>query len=654
MLAAFGMLSFGMLSVALASSVGDDDEDAAIVIEAARTRRSASARRLDRDALDALPARSVEDVLRAMPGLHLSVHGGRGKAVQYFLRGFDAVHGGDLAVDVEGVPLNEVSNIHAHGYLDLHLIPPSLVHSVALRPGTWRPDVGDFAVAGGASFQLGLSRRGGQVRLGAGTDRSGELTVSWRPPRGRSGTFAVADVDLGEGVGMSRSWRQLRGAIGVEGRPAGLRARAWLLAYDGRFESPGVLRLDDLSAGVVDFYDAYPDAGGGRSQRLLSSAQLSGGQGQLSWETLGWAGWRDLRLDQNFTGWYTDADNGDRTTQTHGANAGGVRGQIGWRPASLFSLRAGLDLRGDAIDQTETTAGDDRTTRRGIQSSAAIWATMPVVASPWLRVEPGLRSAQFVITRPSSSSRASALAPKLSVVLFEQSPVSGFVSAGRGYRSPNLQGATNSPRAPIALVDSAEAGLTASPNTWVALRAIGFASRVSDEIVFDHVAGRYLTTGETRRLGADGGVTIHPIPHVRGQLDVTWSDGRYPNTGERIPYAPRLLVSAGAYAERMPLPRRVADATLTAGVRGWVLGPRPLPGGFFSDPATVVDLTAAIDWARWRVRCEVDNLLGREWRDGEFVFSSHWDQSTPRSELPVRHITAGTARVARLSLTRGF
>src|SRR5690606_19656571 len=71
--------------------------------------------------LQAVPLRTAEDALRLVSGLTLVQHGSEGKGQQFFLRGFDAEHGAGLELRVEGMPLNEWSNVHALGYLDLGL-----------------------------------------------------------------------------------------------------------------------------------------------------------------------------------------------------------------------------------------------------------------------------------------------------------------------------------------------------------------------------------------------------------------------------------------------------------------------------------------------------------------------------------------------------
>jgi outer membrane cobalamin receptor len=57
--------------------------------------------------------------------LFIGQHAGGGKAEQIFLRGFDIDHGTDIAISVDGMPVNMVS--HAHGQADLHFVIPETV-----------------------------------------------------------------------------------------------------------------------------------------------------------------------------------------------------------------------------------------------------------------------------------------------------------------------------------------------------------------------------------------------------------------------------------------------------------------------------------------------------------------------------------------------
>src|SRR6185436_5925002 len=85
------------------------------------------------------------DVLRLVPGLIINQHQGGGKAEQYLIRGFDADHGTDLAIFVDGVPVNLRSHAHGQGYADLHFLIPETVRVAEVLKGPYFPEYGDFA-----------------------------------------------------------------------------------------------------------------------------------------------------------------------------------------------------------------------------------------------------------------------------------------------------------------------------------------------------------------------------------------------------------------------------------------------------------------------------------------------------------------------------
>lgn len=66
------------------------------------------------------PINSAQDLLRLVPGLFIAQHAGGGKAEQIFVRGFDADHGTDFSVNIDGMPVNMVSHAHGQGYADFH------------------------------------------------------------------------------------------------------------------------------------------------------------------------------------------------------------------------------------------------------------------------------------------------------------------------------------------------------------------------------------------------------------------------------------------------------------------------------------------------------------------------------------------------------
>src|SRR5262249_54559855 len=73
------------------------------------------------------PKSSPNDILNVVPGLVTAQHQGGGKADQLFLRGFDADHGSDVGVFLDGIPINLPSHAHGQGYSDLHFLIPEAV-----------------------------------------------------------------------------------------------------------------------------------------------------------------------------------------------------------------------------------------------------------------------------------------------------------------------------------------------------------------------------------------------------------------------------------------------------------------------------------------------------------------------------------------------
>src|SRR5579863_8862723 len=102
---------------------------------------------LSRIDLDMQAARSAQDLLRLIPGLFIAQHQGGGKAEQIFLRGFDADHGTDVSVSVDGMPVNMPSHAHGQGYADSHFMIPETIDQLNVFKGTYSTQYGDFATA---------------------------------------------------------------------------------------------------------------------------------------------------------------------------------------------------------------------------------------------------------------------------------------------------------------------------------------------------------------------------------------------------------------------------------------------------------------------------------------------------------------------------
>lgn len=98
-------------------------------------------------------ANQVQQLFRQVPGMDIRGLGLSGVADSIVLRGF----GGDIAVTVDGIPLDEAMS-HADGYADLNVIVPLELRTMTVRKGPVSVLYGNFNHAGSVGHATGAPR----------------------------------------------------------------------------------------------------------------------------------------------------------------------------------------------------------------------------------------------------------------------------------------------------------------------------------------------------------------------------------------------------------------------------------------------------------------------------------------------------------------
>ncbi|MFP2926007.1 TonB-dependent receptor domain-containing protein [Pyxidicoccus sp. 3LG] len=648
-----------------------------------------------------VPRNSASDLMLLAPGVMLANHGGEGHAENIFIRGFDAGEGKDVELRLNGVPLNEVSHAHGHGYADTYFIIPELVEALRVTEGPYDPSQGDFGVAGSVEYQLGLARRGLTASVSYGSFATRRLALLWGPPESTEATFVGLLLRQGHGFGPNRAHANAGAMAQVELRLGDeTRLRLFGTSYGARFSSAGVVRETD----VVDsrlpcdpdadsqFFCLYDANQGGAGQRHLLSAELqarlkNGGR----FVQQGYVVLRQTRIRDNFTGFIQDAppvdeaQRGDNTEGYYQGSTVGLRGR--YTPGlTLFGqprpMELGYEARFDDVRTRSRRLRDSggapyvtlfdnqvRTTHLGA------YASLRGAPAPWLTLRGGVRLDTFLFgvddeNRPSvdrdgpripeesleaygffASPRASAevrLSPRLS----------WLTSAGLGARSSDAAALSDAELAPYARVASGETGLgwrLEGEGRPYALEARGafFATRVSQDFVFDEKLGRNQPIGASQRLGAFVSARGTWRERLDVQASVAWAHATLPVPGASawklwdgavMPYIPRLLGRLDA---------SVRGTTTVAGERlGWnvalghsAIGPRPLPLDRYSDSVFLFDIATRARWKALEVGVSVENLLDTRWRETEFNYVSNFrGPDAPASLLATRHFSAGAPR----------
>lgn len=656
-------------------------EDHSIMVVAERVAPlTASTRTVNAREFRAVPRRTAEDALQLVPGFTLVQHGSEGKGHQFFLRGFDAIHGSDLELTVEGVPINEWSNIHAQGYLDVAFVIPETIQSVEVVKGPFTLSQGAFAMAGSANYELGIApqERGLRLSYGFGSTLRHRGLLSYSPKDGDGKDFTavelVRDRGFGENRGISR--------VSALGRWRMFRSDRWgvlsLLssAYSAQFELPGTLRNEDYLEKKVGFYDSYDSAAAGRSQRALLSLQhrLFRRRHQFRTQLSGMV--RRLEILQNYTGFLIDPVNGDRREQKQDSASINASAEYEYAVTSGLGVLASLSGRSDWIDQAQ--AHVDMLAKMMDQERSLKIAQSILSGSLGLRyrfknrfwVSGGVRTDVVMIDiedrleedpafRQNDGLRAT-VSPRLSAEYKLSSPFRVFAAYGRGFRPPEARsfssfvpkkkGITDdviNRGKPVNVSDDAvELGLRWMPNRYFAATTAAFGTLLRRETVFDHVSGVNLELSGTRRIGGEIEVHSHPIDSLTLSADLTYVDARFFESGKKIPLAPWLTGSAKAIFTHR--------SGFRAGLYFMAIAPRPLPHKARGGSLAVVDLSAGYSWRWLHLDLELENLLNNKVREGEYHYASHWERGAPPSEIPVLHYVAGAPLNARLSLSAVF
>ena len=655
---------------------GEDTAVRTVVVNTASDGLTASGRTIGPRTISTMPKRSAEDLLRLVPGMVILQHGSQGKGYQFYLRGFDAVHGSDVETRVEGIPVNEPSNIHAHGYLDLAFLIPEAIMAVDARKGSYRLDQGNFATAGSIEYRLGVPsfERGTRTSYEVGTTNRHRVAVVHAPRKGSEKTFVALEALHDDGYGDNRQAQRLSGLSQVELWSRGQTSVTALGgAYAARFGLPGTLRLDDFNSGRQGFYDAYTQDTKGESSRALLGLRAQTRKGRTRFEIGTYGKLRRLDLDENFTGNLQFVDQGDRHRQQQDAGTLGATTTVGVQVHDRVELRAIGEWQGNAIDQHEDRLlanGAPWDTSRDLdvrQNHFGIGPGIRAFPVDWLAIDGGVRFDLFHSwvrdhTQGGQEFRGTvwSLSPRLST-RFQIGPRwQLFAAYGRGFRSPEARAFTLPATPPpdvdldrfaggqprMTVTDSAEVGARFAPNKLFDIGAAGFGTWIGRESIFDHVSGFNIELSGTRRLGVEADLQIHPADWADVGFDFTYVYGRFTSTGAPIPGAPPIVASMFGNLYH--------PTGFRAGLRWFLLGPRPLSYGATAGVVTVLDASVGYrrDW--FQVDLSVDNILGLRWREGEYNYASYWDLAEPRSQIPTIHYIAGYPRSARLSLSFFF
>lgn len=633
----------------LASSVLAHDPDAEIVevpevsVVGARPVAASSQQFIPDKEYLLQPQGRPAQVLRLIPGMITMEHsGGAGKADQYFLRGFDADHGTDVAFFADGMPINLRSHAHGQGYTDLNFIIPETIEGLDVSKGAYLPEFGDFATAGAVNFRTREVVKEGVMQLSGGQFDTQRHLLMFSPTRDKVRSLVAAEGYYTNGPFQNDNRYFRANLLGkMTMNPTG-RSELGVTGtfHKAQWNASGEIPLRSVTDGTLDRFGSLDPSEGGNTTR--STARLnyhydtpSGGRFFAD----AYGQYYRFDLYTNFTFLLNDPVNGDGIQQSDRRVIYG--GDVGYRQTGTFmdaesAVTVGVQTRVDDIHarlgtQTKRNPLGTTTDSDVMEASYSPFVKAEIQPAPWMRLVGGVRGELFTFdvrnrcptcAEQAAGRTTSGLAlPKANMILGPWLATELFANYGEGYHSNDARSAVAPGSVPLARARTYEVGARSRP--WgpegVELIASVWAIDLQSELVFAGDDGTTGIRGATTRRGLE----VAARGRVWGPLSfngsLTWSRARFED-GASVPNAPE-LTAYGALLLCWP-------EGLTSQIQATYVGVRSLDENLKAPAWVDIDLSEryrlpiTLPHGRMEAFLFVQNLLNTKWEQATFGFPS--------------------------------
>ena len=631
--------------------------------------------RIKRDQLDAAPHAQTTELLSAAPGFFVDHEDQEGAGNDIYLRGFDLENGAGVEMRVANVPINIPLHIMGQGFADSTFVIPEVVRSIRVLEGPYDPRQGDAAIVGSAYFDLGVPERGYQVRASGGSFDQFRL-VGIAAPRGvDEETFAAFSLRRTGGFGQDRSGQSasFNGQYGIDlGTRDHLRFVA--MAWGAETQLPGFVRQDDLDAGRIGYYDAYPQLAenqGVKSSRIIASVDYDHTfESGARFEAVPWFMWTDFRARENVTGSIQTFQSlplapsfGDLFQSTNTETAAGLESRLHSAPIALGSdaqlvVEPGVQIRAGHTDQARTLLVPSTLQTWDIRADAALdtldtGAYVDLDLRLWkrLRISGGARADLLAVNvddhlaGDTHQVSGVALSPRITAEYDVARQITPVVSYGEGFRSLNAD-SLQPGASPYSKVRSVEAGFRAqTPNERYVTSLALYEAWVGNELGFDPTSGGLETEPSSTRRGIVASARGRPVAWLLASTAVTVTQATYDSPGGDVPHwvpsVPPVLFRADVSAHGPIATWHGKPVQGRVGVGYTFLASRFLTDTIRAPVSHVLNARASARYDWLEVGVDAFNLLNLRYPDDAEYFVSNWSANgAPRPATAVTHISA--------------
>ncbi|MCB0643321.1 MAG: TonB-dependent receptor, partial [Phaeodactylibacter sp.] len=609
---------------------------------------------------DLRPVSSSQEFLQLVPGLYIAQHAGGGKAEQLFLRGFDLDHGTDLALQVDGMPVNMVSHAHGQGYADLHFLMPEMIEQIRYQKGPYAVDAGNLATAGAIQFQTpnriarnqvkaevgqyGWGRVAGQIKLLDQKDQHWYATAAGNYSRG----YFESPQDLQATHFFSKYTHILADDQ---------RLTLSLGHFTSNWNASGQIPQRAVEQELITRFGAIDDTEGGNTSRTNLNIQLQTPfeNGALLKNQI-WAGHYDFLLYSNFTFFANHPLVGDQIRQRENRWLAGSNNSL-TLPYRLFGGQAdtefGLQYRQDWVQDVELSYTQNReeiTERLALgniqEQNLGLYIQQNWQPITRLHILLGARFDQFsfrytdrleTVSSPRKITK-SIVSPKLALTYSVCESLNIFAKAGKGFHSNDTRVVVQ--QQGVDILPAAygwDAGTQFKPHPNFLVQAAYWQLWSEQEFVYVGDEAVIESGAPSFRQGVDLSTRAQLSRMLFLDADLTYAKARSLGVDPEessIPLAPIITCSGGLSLQ------------LQNGIEGSFrfrhLSDRPANEDYSltAEGYWIEDLLVGYTVENLRFQVFIQNLLNVEWAETQFETTSRlYGESTPITEI---HYTPGT------------
>lgn len=622
--------------------------------------------------LQTTPVNSSQEILRKVPGLFIGQHAGGGKAEQIFLRGFDIDHGTDIAISVDGMPVNMVSHAHGQGYADLHFVIPETVEKIDFGKGTYYANKGDFATAGYVAFQTKdkLEKSSIGVEIGQfNTLRTVGLFNLLGNQKKQSAYIATEYIVTDGPFDSPQNFNR----INLLGKYAAIledNSKFSILAsrFSSKWDASGQIPQRLVDNGTISRFGSVDDTEGGNTSRINFNASLSKPINENTFlKANAFYSNYQFELYSNFTFFLEDPINGDQIRQKENRNIYGMNAELNKKTRLNdvdVSLQYGIGFRADATTDTELSHTLNRRTtlqqiKLGDIDESNLFSYLnsefsfgKLIINPAIRLDYFKFNYQDKLTdnyKTQSESKVK-FSPKLNFIYSQNNNLQFFVKSGMGFHSNDARVVVqNSGKQILPTAIGTDVGTIWKPFPKLIVNSALWYLFLEQEFVYVGDAGIIEPSGKSKRMGFDLGLRYQLNDWLYFDADANYTYARSiddPKGQNYIPLAPDFTSTGGLSFQKLN--------GFSGGIRYRYLKNRPanednsiVAKGYF-----ISDLNVNYQYKNINFGIAVENIFDTAWNETQFATESRL-QNEPESIEEI-HFTPGTPFFMKGKVTYTF